>query len=144
MPDPDDLSLDDSQQSPGVHPPHHVEPESADDDIYALSEPEPPVAEVVPEAAEAVADEAPPPTLPSAPAVTAGDFMEPVDRLFSRPLLYRIIGRVCGLLAVLILLGSALLCFFGHSWFDGGLLFGLAFLVGEAAGAILEAVQRRD
>lgn len=65
-----------------------------------------------------------------------------LDRFFSRPLVYRLIGRVCAVLGVLVGLVSLALFIIGWHWFTGALLFGLIFVVCEAAGAILEALER--
>lgn len=65
-----------------------------------------------------------------------------VDRFFARPLVYRVIGRVCAVVGVVVVVFSLALLWIGIHWFTGALVLGLIFVVGEAAGAILEAIER--
>ncbi|NQU23625.1 MAG: DUF4339 domain-containing protein [Candidatus Nealsonbacteria bacterium] len=84
-----------------------------------------------------------PPPPPPAAAARRNDFTEyfqAADRLFAKPAFFHIAGRVCALLAVLVLLVSLILWPFAPhlTWFTGAVLFALIFFVGEAAGAILD------
>jgi hypothetical protein len=56
------------------------------------------------------------------------------------PSTYRSIGRVCGLLAIFVLIASIGFSALGESWFTGTVLLGLIWITGEASGAILEKV----
>jgi len=85
----------------------------------------------------------PPPGVRS-PGARAASVLEGLDRFFSRPAVYRIIGRVCAVLGVLVALVSTALLFFGWHWYTSALVFGLIFVVCEAAGAILEALERQS
>jgi len=84
-----------------------------------------------------------PPTPPAAKKTAAlGNYLHMADSIFSGPRLFRLAGRVCAALAVVTLLLSLVLWYKGYTWFTGALLFALAFFVGEAAGAILQALGR--
>ena len=91
-----------------------------------------------------------PPPIPdrAAPAGTGAPAFEPekllrgLDAVFSRPVVYRMVGRVCAVFGLLALLLSGPLFFVGIRLFTVGLVFGAVFLIGEAAGAILDHLQR--
>jgi hypothetical protein len=98
----------------------------------------------------------PPPIPPQAPAGRSAPSVQPdqilrgINALFSRPSAYRAIGRISALLAAVVFLFSVLMLVLstvmsvGHlRWFTGVLMFAAIFLVCEAAGAILDTLQRR-
>lgn len=60
----------------------------------------------------------------------------------SQPRFFRTCGRTAGVLAVVTLLGSLLLWFWGKTWFEGVVGLFLAFLLGEATAAVLECQAR--
>jgi len=145
MPDPD--SDRPAKWEAEIRPAHRVKPDASSDDVYGVVEPEPLAAEQVarPKPRASSPDpERQPPVLQATPSVISDEVMEPLDRLFSRPVFFRIVARCSAVLSALILLGSVLLTFFGHSWFEGAAIFALIFVVGEAAAAILETLQRGE
>lgn len=58
-----------------------------------------------------------------------------------KPARFRLIGRICAALATLGVLASASLAMFGRSFIDISLQLALAFLVCEAAAAILDRLE---
>jgi hypothetical protein len=90
---------------------------------------------------------APPRPMQSAPAssIAPGSVksdMEEFTRLMSTPKFYRMFGRVCGVLGLVVILLALPLAFFGWSSFAGGVALIVAFLVGEGLATILEALSR--
>ncbi|MBN2475820.1 MAG: DUF4339 domain-containing protein [Pirellulales bacterium] len=91
-----------------------------------------------------------PPPVPKEPAAaapadsTAGvtEFLQQIDAVFSNPLVFRVTGRVCAALSLLVFMMSLILWRWGGTWFTGAVFFGLIFFIGEAAGAILAALGR--
>jgi len=145
MPDPDSDKGREAKWEDEVRPGHRVEPNASGDDVYGVAEPEPLAAEPVarPQPRAPSPDPQPqPPPLRSKSNPILDEVMEPLDRLFSRPVFFRIVARCSAVLSASILLGSILLAFFGHSWFEGAAIFALIFVVGEAAAAILETAQK--
>jgi len=65
-----------------------------------------------------------------------------IDRFFAQPWVYRLAGRVCAVLGLLVALFSLALLMIGKHWFTTALVLGLIFIVCEAAGAILEALKQ--
>lgn len=86
------------------------------------------------------------PTPPVSPTAKAIDFLEQIDRVFSRPSVYRLTGLASAGLGGLTLLIALILLYFRSAtwaaWFVGFVFFALIFLIGEAAGAILDALGR--
>jgi len=85
------------------------------------------------------------PSLPaSRKAAENANFMRALDRAFSSPAFFRIVGRICAILAVVVLIASIPLFFTArdYAWFSGAAVLALFFFVGEAAGAILDAIAR--
>lgn len=58
----------------------------------------------------------------------------------SQPRFFRICGRTAGVLALITLLGSLLLWYWGKTWFIGVVGLCLVFLLGEAIAAVLECL----
>lgn len=114
----------------------------------------------VPELFEASAESSPPPLPSSAASPSSGtaagtssdtmakasEMLQVLDGVFASPVVYRTTGRTCAALGVLTLLVATILLVAKYdtwfSWFCGFLLFALIFLIGEAAGAILQALGR--
>lgn len=145
MPDPDSNKGKPPAWEAEVRPAHRVEPDQSDDDVYGVAEPGPSAAEQAapaPPRAPSPDPKRQPPPLRSTSNQISDEVMEPLDRLFSRPVFFRIVARCSAVLSASILLGSVLLTFFGHSWFEGAAILALIFVVGEAAAAILEALQK--
>ena len=79
------------------------------------------------------------PAMPAAAPRGGGDFMGSLDRMFSSPKFFRMVGRACVVVSVLLLLFSSVLYFAVEwSWFNGAVMLLLFFFIGEAAGAILD------
>ncbi len=93
--------------------------------------------------APAAAPSAAAPSFSASPAAAprgSGDVMGSLDRMFSSPKFFRMVGRVCGAVGVLMLLFSIILYFADvWWWFDGSMMLLLFFFIGEAAGAILDS-----
>lgn len=87
-----------------------------------------------------------PPPLPSPAAkrIELGSFLETLDKLFSKPALFRQVGRMCAALAAVLLLYSIVASFVPNirAFFAEAFVLLLAFFVGEAAGAVLDALGR--
>jgi hypothetical protein len=84
-----------------------------------------------------------PPPLPAGRRNLPSSFRE-LDQFLSRPVFFRTLARICAALSILALLGSVLLAYWQKTWFEGAVLLALMFLVGEAFGAVLAALQRID
>jgi hypothetical protein len=89
----------------------------------------------------------PPPKQSRGDGASRSEFAEYLhlpDRRFSRPTFFRAVGRVAGGLGVAVLFLSVLGILWERTWFTGGVLLMLMFLVGEAAAVILEAIGRLE
>ena len=113
----------------------------------------------VPELFEVPDQLGPPPLPPSGGAISGGatpdvtakaaEVFEQADRLFASPNVYRMTGRVSAALGALMLLAALILLPFGPPGSAVGaltitLLLAGIFLIGEATGAILQALKRID
>ncbi len=97
--------------------------------------------------AETIPDlSAAPPAVP--PPLARGGFDKNADLLrhlngiLAGAAFYRVVGRSCAGLGLIIFLGSLLLSYWQWTWFTGAMLFLVIGLVGEAAGNVLEALHR--
>jgi hypothetical protein len=86
----------------------------------------------------------PPPLRAAAPQPQPAEIVRAVNALFSNPFVYRVVGYVGAALAVVTFLVSLTLWYWGRTWFTGALIFALLFFIGQAAGAVLEAIQRLE
>ena len=103
----------------------------------------------------ALADDLPPPIpAPATRAVSSYAQRQPMpgqafgqmlNDTFSRPGTFRLIGRICAGLAVLVLFGwliSGFASYWNHTWFLGAVVLALIFIIGEGIAAVLEALGR--
>jgi hypothetical protein len=138
----DPLGLD-QRSAPGAGPDEGlvIVPEARANDTSPQTKAEPPK----PLDVEALYQPPPPPPQTARrkeePSGFAEYFRLP-DKRFSRPTFFRAIGRIAGCMGVGVLLGSLLLIAWKRTWFTGGILLILLFLVGESTAVILEALAR--
>ena len=79
---------------------------------------------------------------PRKPPAGPSDFLRKLDAPLAHPAVFRTAGRISAGLSLVIFVVSISLWYWHATWFTGAVFFALIFLVGEAAGAILEAVGR--
>jgi len=102
----------------------------------------PPAAAPAPQPAAA---QAPPPVMARPRARSsfeAGKVVAPLDEFLARPIVFRVIGYISGVLALVTLLVSLVAWFWGRTWFDRALLFAVIFFICTGTAAVLEAIQR--
>jgi len=101
-------------------------------------------AQQVPELFEPLtaSQQSPPPSAPRSPPAGPAGLLKKLDELLAHPTVFRMAGRISAGLALVIFAVSILLWYWGLTWFTGAAIFAVIFLVGEAAGAILEALGR--
>jgi hypothetical protein len=68
----------------------------------------------------------------------------PIEAMLATPKFFRRVGRICGLAAVPLLLVSVLTIYWQRESLAWALLLGLAFFVGEAAGAVLDRLDETE
>ena len=116
----------------------------SDDDMYAVAEPQPVQPGRAP-APQPVAVQAPPPVTARPRATSSlemGKIVAPLDEFLGRPVVFRVIGYISGVLALVTLLVSLVAWFWGRNWFDRALLFAVIFFVCIGTAAVLEAIQK--
>lgn len=69
-------------------------------------------------------------------------FYVQLNKLLRRPSFFRLFARVSAILGLILLAWSLLFWFWGWTWFGGVLVLAVLFLIGEAAGATLELLER--
>ena len=96
-------------------------------------------------APQSVAGQVPPPVTAGPRARSsfeAGKIVAPLDEFLGRPVVYRVIGYISGVLALVTLVVSLVAWFWGRTWFDRALLFAVIFFICTGTAAVLEAIQK--
>lgn len=83
-----------------------------------------------------------PPSLPEAPTQNWAENLKTLDPMLSSPSFFRIAARISAALSVLLIAGSLLLGYWGVRFYIEAAVLALVFLVGEAAGTMIERLDR--
>ena len=83
-----------------------------------------------------------PPPMPLNWTTRCTAMLESMTRILGQVSFCIMLGRICGILSILVFFLSLLLLYWKMSWFTGALLLGFMFLFGETTGVLLAAIQR--